>query len=74
MKRTWIPKDDGSQRPIGILILEDKIVQKAVALLMEAVFEGDFYEFSYGFRPKRNPHQAMHAVRELIHSLHISYI
>ena len=74
IKRTWIPKDDGSQRPIGILILEDKIVQKAVAMLMEAVFEEDFYEFSYGFRPKRSPHQALHAVRELINSLHISYI
>jgi group II intron reverse transcriptase/maturase len=74
IKRTWIPKDDDSQRPIGILILEDKIVQKAVAMLMEAVFEEDFYEFSYGFRPKRSPHQALHAVRELINKLNISYI
>jgi RNA-directed DNA polymerase len=74
IKRTWIPKDDGSQRPIGILILEDKIVQKAVAILLEAVFEVDFHDFSYGFRPKRNPHQALHAVRELINALNIRWI
>jgi retron-type reverse transcriptase len=42
IKRTWIPKDEGSQRPIGTLILEDKIVQKAVAMLLEEVFEQDF--------------------------------
>ncbi len=74
IKRTWIPKDDGSQRPIGLLILEDKIVQKAVAMLLEAVFEVDFYDFSYGFRPGRNPHQALHAVRELINKLNIQWI
>jgi retron-type reverse transcriptase len=64
IKRTWIPKEDGSQRPIGTLILEDKIVQKAVAMLLEEVFEQDFYEFSHGFRPGRSPHQALQAVRE----------
>jgi group II intron reverse transcriptase/maturase len=74
IKRVWIPKDDGSQRPIGILILEDKIVQKAVAMVLEAVFEEDFYECSCGFRPGRSPHQGLHAVRELIHKLHISFI
>ena len=74
IKRVWIPKDDGSQRPIGILILEDKIVQKAVALVLEAIFEEDFYEFSCGFRPKRSPHHGLHAVRELIHKLNISSI
>jgi len=74
IKRTWIPKDDGSQRPIGILILEDKIVQKAVAMLLEEVFEQDFYEFSYGFRPGRSPHKALHAVRELIQRLNINWI
>jgi group II intron reverse transcriptase/maturase len=74
IKRTWIPKEDGSQRPIGILILEDKIVQKAVAMLLEEVFEQEFYECSYGFRPGRSPHQALHAVRELIQRLNISWI
>ncbi|MFX0198476.1 MAG: reverse transcriptase domain-containing protein [Candidatus Hodarchaeota archaeon] len=74
IKRGWLPKDDGSQRPIGILILEDKIVQKAVSILLEAVFEADFYDVSYGFRPQRNPHQALQAVRELINKQNIGWI
>jgi RNA-directed DNA polymerase len=74
MKRTWIPKDDGSQRPIGTLILEDKIVQKAVAMLLEEVFEQEFYDFSCGFRPGRSPHKALHAVRELIQRVNIGWI
>lgn len=74
IKRTWIPKEDGSQRPIGTLILEDKIVQKAVAMLLEEVFEQDFYDFSCGFRPGRSPHKALHAVRELIQRLNIGWI
>ncbi len=73
-KRTWIPKDDGSQRPIGTLILEDKIVQKAVAMLLEEVFEQDFYDVSCGFRPGRSPHKALHAVREWIPRLNIGWI
>jgi RNA-directed DNA polymerase len=74
IKRTWIPKEDGSQRPIGILILEDKIVQRAVAMLLETVFEQDFYEFSYGFRPGRSPHKALRTVRDNIQRLNIGWI
>jgi RNA-directed DNA polymerase len=74
IKRTWIPKEDGSQRPIGTLILEDKIVQKAVAILLEEVFEPDFDACSYGFRPGRSPHKALHAVREVIQRVHIGWI
>jgi group II intron reverse transcriptase/maturase len=74
IKRVWIPKDDGTQRPIGMLVLEDKIVQKAVAMLLESVFEADFHNGSYGFRPGRNPHQALHAVRELINRLNVGWI
>jgi RNA-directed DNA polymerase len=74
IKRAWIPKDDGTQRPIGILVLEEKIVQKAVAILLESVFEADFYDGSYGFRPGCNPHQALQAVRELSNRLHIGLI
>ena len=74
IKRTWIPKEDGSQRPIGTLILEDKIVQKAVAMLLEEVFEQDFYDVSYGFRPGRSPHKALHAVRNLIQQRNIGWI
>ena len=64
VKRAWLEKDDGSQRPIGMPVLEDKIVQRAVAMLLEAVYEQDFYHFSYGFRPGRNPHQALFELRE----------
>ncbi|MCP4378017.1 MAG: hypothetical protein GY794_17815 [bacterium] len=74
IKRTWIPKEDGSQRPIGTLILEDNIVQKAVAILLEQVYEQDFYEFSYGVRPGRSPHHALHAVRESIQRKNIRWI
>jgi group II intron reverse transcriptase/maturase len=74
IKRVWIPKDDGSQRPIGILILEDKIVQKAMAMVLEAVFEGDFYDVSCGFRPNLSPHHGLSAVRKQIYQSHVSYI
>ena len=50
-KRTYIPKADGSQRPLDILCLEDKIVQQAVVFVLEAIYEADFLGFSYGFRP-----------------------
>jgi group II intron reverse transcriptase/maturase len=62
--RVWIPKEDGSQRPLAIPILEDKIVQRAVVLLLTPIYEQDFYEFSYGYRPKRGAHAALHALRE----------
>ena len=74
IKRTWIPKEDGSQRPIGTLSLEDKIVQKAVVMLLEEVYEQEFYDCSYGFRPGRSPHKALHAVREMIERCHIRWI
>ena len=61
-KRIWIPKPDGRKRPIGIAVLEDKIVQQAVAMVLNQIFEVDFLGFSYGFRPRRNPHNALDAV------------
>jgi group II intron reverse transcriptase/maturase len=60
----WIEKEDGSQRPLAIPILEDKLVQRAVVLLLTPIYEQDFYEFSYGFRPGRGAHDALHALRE----------
>jgi len=63
-KRIWLEKDDGGKRPIGMLVLEDKIVQRAVSMLLEPIYEEDFYDFSYGFRRGRNTHQALKIVRE----------
>jgi group II intron reverse transcriptase/maturase len=61
-KRTWLPKPDDRQRPIGIAALEDKIVQQAVVQILNQIYEVDFLGFSYGFRPGRNPHQALDAI------------
>lgn len=60
--RVWIEKEDGGSRPIGKPAFEDKIVQRAVAMVLEAIYEQDFSDSSYGFRPGRSPH---HALRDL---------
>lgn len=65
VKRAYIPKGDGTkERPIGIPSLEDKILQRAVAMVMEAIYEQDFHSNSYAFRPKRSAHGALDALRE----------
>jgi RNA-directed DNA polymerase len=74
VKRVWLDKSDGSQRPIGKPVLEDKIVQRAVVMLLEAIYEQDFYDFSFGYRPERNPHQALHLLREQCMNLNIGWI
>ncbi len=64
VRRIWLDKEGGKKRPIGIPCFEDKIVQRAVAMLMNAIYEQDFYDFSYGFREGRSAHQALHDLRE----------
>jgi group II intron reverse transcriptase/maturase len=61
--RVWIEKEDGGRRPIGKPAFEDKIVQRAVAMLLEAIYEQDFSNRSYGFRPGRSPHDALRDLR-----------
>lgn len=74
VERVWLDKEDGSKRPIGKPVLEDKIVQRAVVMVLEAIYEQDFYDFSYGGRPGRSAHQALLELREQCLKLNINWI
>ena len=69
-----IPKPDGGQRPLGILALEDKILQSAVAELLSAIYEVDFLGFSYGFWPGRSPHRALLALHTALMAQYVNWV
>jgi RNA-directed DNA polymerase len=72
--RRFIPKADGRQRPLGVPALEDKIVQRAVVEVLNALYEVDFLGFSYGFRPGRSPHHALDALATGIHRRRVNWV
>ncbi len=73
-RRRYIPKSDGKMRPLGIAALEDKIVQRALVEVLNAVYETEFLGFSYGFRPRRGQHDALDAVAAGISRTNVSWI
>jgi RNA-directed DNA polymerase len=74
VERAWLDKDEGGKRPIGKPTFEDKIVQRAVVMLLGAVYEQDFYDFSHGFREGHRQHQALHELWEQCRRMNINWI
>jgi len=73
-KRVYIPKNEHEKRPLGLPALEDKIVQKGISRILEAIYEEDFLDCSYGFRPARNCHQAINAVDKTIMTKPVNHV
>ena len=74
IRRVHIPKDQGKTRPIGISAFEDKVVQDAVREVLEAIYEQDFLECSYGFRPGRSAHDAMRTLNRMVYRGEVKWI
>lgn len=73
-RRTCIPKADGRERPLAIAALEDKIVQGAIVMVLNAIYESDFVGFSYGFRAGRGPHDGLDALAAAITTRKVNWI
>jgi len=74
IRRVHIPKEQGKTRPIGISAFEDKLVQDAVREVLEAIYEQDFLDCSYGFRPRRSAHHAVRTLDRIVHQGKVNWI